>query len=116
MVICSGTYLGGKTIIGPVAKWSGPDGMFGANALTGASARRASPSAGSRRAHPRVNARSIDFSQLERQEGDGDAEPFSFETQAIAPNRVSLLHHLYQRKKTHEIIRANLDRSPSSPG
>ena len=34
VVICSGTYLGGKTILGSVAKWSGPDGMFGANQLT----------------------------------------------------------------------------------
>ena len=33
-VICSGTYLGGRTIVGEVSRWSGPDGMFGANALT----------------------------------------------------------------------------------
>ena len=62
-----------------------------------------------------MNARSIDFSQLERQEGDGDAEPFSFTTQAIAPNRVCC-YITYTNEKTHEIIRANLDRSPSSPG
>ena len=47
---------------------------------------------------PRVNARSIDFSQLERQEGDEDAEPFSFTTEAIAPKPGVLLHHLYQRE------------------
>ena len=116
VVICSGTYLGGKTILGPVAKWSGPDGMFGANALTeslrqaGLTLRRFKTGT-----PPRVNARSIDFSQLERQEGDEDAEPFSFETQAIAPNRVCC-YITYTNEKTHEIIRANLDRSPLFSG
>lgn len=116
VVICSGTYLGGKTILGPVAKWSGPDGMFGANALTeslrqaGLTLRRFKTGT-----PPRVNARSIDFSQLERQEGDGDAEPFSFTTEAIAPNRVCC-YITYTNEKTHEIIRANLDRSPLFSG
>ena len=100
VVICSGTYLGGKTIIGQVAKWSGPDGMFGANALTeslrqaGLTLRRFKTGT-----PPRVNARSIDFSQLERQEGDGDAEPFSFTTEAIAPNRVCC-YITYTNEKT----------------
>ena len=108
--------LGGKTIIGQVAKWSGPDGMFGANALTeslrqaGLTLRRFKTGT-----PPRVNARSIDFSQLERQEGDGDAEPFSFTTEAIAPNRVCC-YITYTNEKTHEIIRANLDRSPLFSG
>ena len=116
VVICSGTYLGGKTILGPVAKWSGPDGMFGANALTeslrqaGLTLRRFKTGT-----PPRVNARSIDFSQLEKQVGDEDAEPFSFETQAIAPNRVCC-YITYTNEKTHEIIRANLDRSPLFSG
>ena len=116
VVICSGTYLGGKTILGQVAKWSGPDGMFGANALTeslrqaGLTLRRFKTGT-----PPRVNARSIDFSQLEKQVGDEDAEPFSFETQAIAPNRVCC-YITYTNEKTHEIIRANLDRSPLFSG
>ena len=80
-----------------------------------ASARRASPSAGSRRHAPRVNARSIDFSQLEKQVGDEDAEPFSFSTQTPAP-QPGVCYITYTNEKTHEIIRANLDRSPSSPG
>ena len=115
-IVCSGTYLGGKTIIGPVAKWSGPDGMFGANRLTeslrqaGLTLRRFKTGT-----PPRVNARSIDFSQLERQDGDEDAMPFSFESEKPAPNRVCC-YITYTNEKTHEIIRANLDRSPLFSG
>ena len=116
VVICSGTYLGGKTILGSVAKWSGPDGMFGANQLTeslrqaGLTLRRFKTGT-----PPRVNARSIDFSQLECQVGDEDAMPFSFETEKPAPNRVCC-HITYTNEKTHAIIRANLDRSPLFSG
>ncbi len=115
-IVCSGTYLGGKTIIGQVAKWSGPDGMFGANRLTeslrqaGLTLRRFKTGT-----PPRVNARSIDFSQLERQDGDEDAMPFSFESEKPAPNQVCC-YITYTNAKTHEIIRANLDRSPLFSG
>ncbi len=116
VVICSGTYLGGKTIVGQVTKWSGPDGMFGANELTqslleaGLTLRRFKTGT-----PPRVNARSIDFSQLECQVGDEDAIPFSFENEKPAPNRVCC-HITYTNEKTHEIIRANLHRSPLFSG
>ena len=116
VVICSGTYLGGKTIVGQVTKWSGPDGMFGANELThslleaGLTLRRFKTGT-----PPRVNARSIDFSRLERQEGDEDAIPFSFENEKPAPNRVCC-HITYTNEKTHAIIRANLHRSPLFSG
>ena len=112
VVLCSGTYLGGKTIIGPVAKWSGPDGMFGANQLTdslrqaGLTLRRFKTGT-----PPRVNARSVDFSRLERQDGDEDALPFSFESEKPAPNRVCC-YITYTNEQTHAIIRDNLDRSP----
>ena len=112
VVLCSGTYLGGKTIIGPVAKWSGPDGMFGANRLTdslrqvGLTLRRFKTGT-----PPRVNARSVDFSRLERQDGDEDALPFSFESEKPAPNRVCC-YITYTNEQTHAIIRDNLDRSP----
>ena len=115
-VVCSGTYLGGRTIVGEVARDSGPDGMFGANALTksllsaGLSLRRFKTGT-----PPRVNARSIDFSRLERQDGDEDAIPFSFTSAAPAPNRVCC-YITYTNERTHEIIRANLHRSPLFSG
>ena len=116
VVLCSGTYLGGKTIVGEVERWSGPDGMFGANALT-----ESLQAAGLRLRRfktgtpPRVNARSIDFSQLEKQEGDGDALPFSFTNHQPAPNRVCC-YITYTTDRTHAIIRENLDRSPLFSG
>lgn len=116
VVICSGTYLGGRTIVGEVARDSGPDGMFGAAALTGSlrslglSLRRFKTGT-----PPRVNARSIDFSQLESQEGDADISPFSFETETLPKNQV-MCHITFTSEKTHEIIRQNLHRSPLFSG
>ena len=116
VVICSGTYLGGRTIVGEVARDSGPDGMFGAAALTeslralGLSLRRFKTGT-----PPRVNARSIDFSQLECQEGDAEVSPFSFETETLPINQV-MCHITFTSEKTHEIIRQNLHRSPLFSG
>ena len=115
-VICSGTYLGSTTIVGEVVRRSGPDGMFGADALTnsllkaGLSLRRFKTGT-----PPRVNARSIDFSQLEVQVGDEEAIPFSFETEQPGENRICCWI-TYTNQETHEIIRANLDRSPLFTG
>ena len=92
VVICSGTYLGGKTILGSVAKWSGPDGMFGANQLT-------------------ESLRQAGLTLRRFKTGT----PFSFETEKPAPNRVCC-HITYTNEKTHAIIRANLDRSPLFSG
>ena len=116
VVICSGTYLGGKTILGSVAKWSGPDGMFGANQLTeslrqaGLTLRRFKTGT-----PPRVNARSVDFSKLEVQPGDEDAQPFSFSTREQPANR-AVCWLTSTTPETHAVIRANLDRSPLFSG
>ena len=115
-VICSGTYLGSTTIVGEVVRRSGPDGMFGADALTqsllraGLSLRRFKTGT-----PPRVNARSIDFSQLEVQVGDAEAIPFSFETEQPGENKICCWI-TYTNQETHDIIRANLDRSPLFTG
>ena len=115
-VICSGTYLGSTTIVGEVVRRSGPDGMFGADALTqsllraGLSLRRFKTGT-----PPRVNARSIDFSQLEVQVGDAEAIPFSFETEQPGENKICCWI-TYTNQDTHDIIRANLDRSPLFTG
>ena len=115
-VICSGTYLGSTTIVGEVVRQSGPDGMFGANALTrslqkaGLTLRRFKTGT-----PPRVNGRSIDFSQLEQQVGDEDAIPFSFENHKPGENR-ACCYITYTNQRTHDIIRQNLDRSPLFTG
>lgn len=116
VIICSGTYLGSEIIVGEVKRESGPDGMFGSSALTeslrklGLGLRRFKTGT-----PPRVNARSIDFSKLERQEGDEDVIPFSFETKS-QPRNVAVCYITYTNEKTHDVIRRNLNRSPLYSG
>ena len=115
-VICSGTYLNGRTIVGECVQDGGPDGMFAASALTdclmgmGLSLRRFKTGT-----PPRVNARSVDFSKMERQDGDQETMPFSFETEAPPVNR-AVCWLTYTNEETHRIIRENLDRSPMHSG
>ena len=115
-VICSGTYLNGRTIVGECVRDGGPDGMFAAMELTdcllslGLSLRRFKTGT-----PPRVNARSVDFSKMELQEGDSETMPFSFET-AEAPVNRAVCYLTYTNEETHRIIRAHLDRSPMHSG
>ncbi len=116
VVLCSGTYLGGRTIIGELCREAGPDGMFGANALTdslrrlGLTLRRFKTGT-----PPRVHAASIDYSVLEEQAGDEDVTSFSFLTTEKPQNAVTC-HITYTNETTHEIIRQNLHRSPLFSG
>ena len=116
VVIASGTYLGGRTIVGEVLRESGPDGLAAATALTGRlrelglSLRRFKTGT-----PPRVNARTVDFSKMELQPGDEEPEPFSFSTETAPENR-AVCYLTYTNEKTHDIIRSNLDRSPIYAG
>ena len=116
VVVATGTYLGGRTIVGDVTRQSGPDGLAAALPLTGSleklglELRRFKTGT-----PPRVNARSVDFSQMELQEGDGRVLPFSFETETPPENR-AVCWLTYTNAATHAVIRANLDRSPLFSG
>lgn len=115
-IICSGTYLGGRTIIGDTVTQGGPDGMFAATRLTenlkelGLPIRRFKTGT-----PPRVAASSIDFSKMELQEGDIDPKPFSFQT-LDTPKNKAVCYLTYTNEKTHEVIRENLQRSPLFSG
>ena len=116
VVIASGTYLDGRTIVGEVLRSSGPDGLAAAAALAenlralGLRMRRFKTGT-----PPRVNRRSVDFSKMEIQEGDEQPEPFSFTTLTPPQNR-AVCYLTYTNERTHAIIRANLDRSPIYSG
>ena len=116
VVVASGTFLGGRTIIGEVTRDSGPDGLAAALPLTdslkglGVTLRRFKTGT-----PPRIHARSVDFSQLEVQPGDQQVVPFSFETKTPPENR-AICWLTYTNQQTHAIIRANLDRSPLYDG
>ena len=95
---------------------SGPDGLAAALPLTESLKRLGlGPAAVQDGYAPRVNARSVDFSQMEVQPGDERVLPFSFET-AEPPENRAVCWLTYTNAATHAVIRANLDRSPCSPG
>ena len=116
VVVASGTYLGGRTIVGDVTRPSGPDGLAAALPLTESLKRLG---LGLRRfktgTPPRVNARSVDFSQMEVQPGDERVLPFSFETER-PPENQAVCWLTYTNAATHAVIRANLNRSPLFSG
>lgn len=112
-IISTGTYLKGRIIIGEFSQESGPDGVFPATELSknlenlGIELRRFKTGTPAR-----VNRLSIDFDELEEQNGDDKIIPFSFETDASGfLNKVSC-HVTYTNPKTHKIIHDNLHRSP----
>ncbi len=116
VVVATGTFLGGRTIIGEVARDSGPDGLAAALSLTdslgrlGVTLRRFKTGT-----PPRIHARSVDYSKLEVQPGDEHPQPFSFETRQ-PPENQAICWLTYTNETTHQIIRANLDRSPLYDG
>ena len=116
VVIASGTYLDGRTIVGEVLRSSGPDGLAAAVPLAerlrelGLSMRRFKTGT-----PPRVNARTVDFSKMELQPGDEEPEAFSFSTETPPENR-AVCYLTYTNERTHAIIRAHLDRSPIYAG
>ena len=116
VILCTGTYLTGRTIVGECIESSGPDGMHAANALTGSLLALGLPLRRFKTGTPpRVNRRSIDFSKMEVQAGDSDPLPFSFDTAQTPENR-AVCYLTYTTEETHRIIRENLDRSPIYSG
>lgn len=116
VIICTGTYLRGKIIIGDVSFSGGPDGMFPANRLSesliGLGVKLMRFKTGT---PARINRRSVDFSQMEEQVGDEEITPFSFENDHIGENQMSC-YLTYTNEETHRIIRENLHRSPLYSG
>ena len=116
VILCSGTYLRGKIHIGEVNYESGPDGVFPATKLTESLNKIGIPTRRFKTGTPaRVNRRSIDFSKMEIQNGDDEITPFSFENHDLKIDQIPC-YLTYTTKETHEIIRANLHRSPLYAG
>lgn len=111
-IVCSGTYQRGVIHVGEISYSSGPDAVSPSIGLTdclkelGITIRRFKTGTPCR-----INRRSIDFTKLEKQAGDKDIVPFSFETEKRLENKV-LCHIGYTNEETHRVIRENLSRSP----
>ncbi|MDD7184658.1 MAG: tRNA uridine-5-carboxymethylaminomethyl(34) synthesis enzyme MnmG [Oscillospiraceae bacterium] len=117
VIIATGTYLKGKIHIGETSYESGPDSALPSTLLSqslidnGITIRRFKTGTPCR-----VHKRSIDFSVMERQDGDENIVPFSFSTDSsVLENKVSCFV-TYTNQKTHEVILSNLDRSPLYSG
>lgn len=118
VVLCTGTYLNARCLCGEAITYTGPNGLMAATHLTdslkemGVEMRRFKTGTPAR-----MDRRSIDFSKMEEQFGDERVVPFSFSTN---PEDVQIeqasCYLTYTNEKTHEIIRANLDRSPIYAG
>ncbi len=118
-IICSGTYLRGKIIVGEVAYPSGPDGMLPAGELTANLEREGIATMRFKTGTPaRVHRDSIDFSRLELQPGDSYVDPFSVDSDREALNQKEQIpcHIVYTNETTHNIIRENMSRSPLYSG
>ena len=116
VVLATGTFLGGKIYIGEVSYESGPDGMFPATELSNSLKKLGIPLRRFKTGTPsRVNRRSIDFSVLEKQEGDETETPFSFETKKADGNK-SFCYIAYTNDDTKQVILDNLHRSPLYSG
>ncbi|MBR6772010.1 MAG: tRNA uridine-5-carboxymethylaminomethyl(34) synthesis enzyme MnmG [Clostridia bacterium] len=116
VIIATGTFLGGKIIIGDYTKESGPDGMFAATELTGCLESLGVPLRRFKTGTPpRVNRLSLDLSKAEPQYGDETVVPFSFSTETPPENREQC-YLIYTNSETHRIIRENLHRSPLFSG
>ena len=118
VVLCTGTYLKARCIYGDISEYTGPNGLKAANYLTDSLKELGVEMFRFKTGTPaRIAGNSIDYSKMEEQFGDERVVPFSFSTDPESvqiPQKSCWL--TYTNEKTHEIIRANLDRSPLFSG
>ncbi|MBR3816376.1 MAG: tRNA uridine-5-carboxymethylaminomethyl(34) synthesis enzyme MnmG [Clostridia bacterium] len=116
VIIATGTFLGGKIYVGDVVYDGGPDGMFAAKELTGSLRSLGVITRRFKTGTPsRVNRRSIDFSGLERQDGDERVVPFSFDGEYKPENKLPC-YITYTNEETKKVILENIHRSPLYSG
>ena len=118
VVLATGTYLNARCIYGDVSNPTGPNGLQAATYLTDSLKKCGVEMYRFKTGTPaRADRRSIDFSKMEEQFGDKRVVPFSFSTDPESVQKEQVSCWLtYTNEKTHEIIRANLDRSPLFSG
>jgi tRNA uridine 5-carboxymethylaminomethyl modification enzyme len=116
VILATGTYLTGRTIVGECVEDSGPDGMHAAKRLTESLLRLGLPLRRFKTGTPpRVNARTVDFDEMEIQPGDELPVPFSYSTQLPPENR-AVCYLTWTTEETKRIVQENLDRAPMYSG
>lgn len=112
VVLATGTFLGGRIFVGDVSYAGGPDGMFPATELAGALKKLGIALRRFKTGTPaRVLRSSIDFSELEVQNGDEPVTPFSFDTETPPQNK-GVCHVSWTNERTKAVILENIHRSP----
>lgn len=118
VILCTGTYLNARCLCGEAITYTGPNGLQAANHLTASLKKMGVEMRRFKTGTPaRMDGRFIDYGKMEEQFGDEKVVPFSFSTnpEDVQIDQVSCWL-TYTNEKTHEIIRANLDRSPIYAG
>ncbi len=118
VILCTGTYLKARCLCGEAITHTGPNGLQAANYLTDSLESLGVEMQRFKTGTPaRMDRRSIDFGKMEEQLGDERVVPFSFSTdpEEVQIDQVSCWL-TYTNERTHDIIRANLDRSPIYAG
>ena len=116
VILATGTYLAGRTIIGECVEESGPDGMHAAVRLTDSLLKLGLPLRRFKTGTPpRVNARTVDFDEMELQPGDTLPVPFSYSTDHQPENR-AVCWLTWTTEETKRIVQENLDRAPMYSG
>lgn len=115
-IICTGTYLKGKIFIGEVQYDGGPNGLFPAMQLSDSLLKQGIELQRFKTGTPaRVDAKTVDYSKMQIQNGDEKIVPFSFETEKIEIDQVPC-YLTYTNEETHRIINENMERSPLYTG
>ncbi len=118
VILCTGTYLKARCLCGEAITYTGPNGLQAANHLTDSLLQLGIKMRRFKTGTPaRMDKRSLDFDKMEEQFGDEKVIPFSFSTnpEDVQIDQVSC-YLTYTNERTHDIIRANLDRSPIYAG
>ncbi len=116
VILATGTFLGGKIYVGDVSYDGGPDGMFASTKLAAALQKLGVATRRFKTGTPsRVNRRSVDFTDLERQDGDERVVPFSFDGEYKPENKLPC-YITYTNEKTKKVILDNIHRSPLYSG
>lgn len=115
-ILATGTYLKGRTIIGNCVEDSGPDGLHAAGPLTDSLLKLDLPLRRFKTGTPpRVNARTVDFDEMEVQPGDEIPVPFSYSTEN-PPYNQAVCWLTWTTEETKRIVQENLDRAPMYSG
>ena len=117
-ILATGTYLRSRCIYGEVSEFTGPNGLKCATYLTDSLKEAGIKFYRFKTGTPaRVDKRSVDFSKMEAQKGDDPIIPFSFSTDRASIQKKQIDCYLtYTNEDTHEIIKANIERSPLYSG